>query len=622
MNDEQEDPAFDDLVKYLRRNRGFDFGGYKRPSLERRVLKRMQMVGIKSFPEYVDYLEVHPDEFVQLFNMILINVTSFFRDPPVWEFVQSEVVPKLAEAKGPDGPIRVWSAGCASGEEAYTLAMVLAEGLGEEAFQKRVKIYGTDIDNEALNQARLAVYPLKDLQEVPPGMVEKYFEPNGDKRAFRKDLRRNVIFGRHDLMQDAPISRLDLLVCRNCLMYFNAEAQSRILERFHFAVADGGYLVLGKAEMLLTHGNTFNAVDLKRRVFQRSPRSGPRPRLWAFPQNGGEPAAAGGLVNHIRVREAAFDSGPVPHLVVDAGGSLLLANQAARAQFNLATADLGRPFKDLELSYRPADLRPAVDQAVAENRPVTLREVDWQRGPADAESLDVQVTPLRDHANNGILGVSITFTPVTQYKRLREELGKANSELESAYEELQSSNEELETTNEELQSTVEELETTNEELQSTNEELETMNEELQSANEELQTMNEELPQRSDELNQVNTFLESILGSFKGGVVVLDRDLMVLVWNHRAEDLWGLRSGEVREKHFLNLDIGLPVDRLRTAVRAALAGETAPAVTVDAVNRRGKSFRCQVTCTPLKGGPDGDASGVILLMEDNGVEKGS
>jgi two-component system CheB/CheR fusion protein len=499
--------------------------------------------------------------------------------------------------------------------------MVLAEALGEEAFQKRVKIYGTDVDNEALNQARLAVYAPKSLEEVPPTLLEKYFEPVGDRRAFRKDLRRNVIFGRHDLMQDAPISRLDLLTCRNCLMYFNAEAQAKILERFHFAVADGGYLVLGKAEMLLSHGNTFSAVDLKRRVFQKAPRAGARPRLWAFQTNGGDPPA-GGLVNHIRVREAAFDSGPVPQVVIDGNGFLLLANHQARAQFGLTTADLGRPLKDLDLSFRPADLRPAIDQAIGENRAVTLREVEWARAPGEPpEALEVQVVPLRDHANGGALGVSVTFNAVTQYKRLQEELRKSNAELENAYEELQSSNEELETTNEELQSTVEELETTNEELQSTNEELETMNEELQSANEELQTMNEELRQRSDELNQVNTFLESILGSFRGGVVVLDRDLTVMVWNHRAEDLWGLRPEEVREKHFLNLDIGLPVDQLRPVIRAALNGDGAPPVTVDAVNRRGKPIRCQVTCTPLAGS-DHDVRGAILLMEEAGVEKGT
>jgi two-component system CheB/CheR fusion protein len=263
-----------------------------------------------------------------------------------------------------------------------------------------------------------------------------------------------------------------------------------------------------------------------------------------------------------------------------------------------------------------------VAQATAEGRPVVLREVEWQKTPAETEHLDVLVAPLRDHANGGLLGVSITFTGVSQFRRLREELQRSHAELETAYEELQSSNEELETTNEELQSTVEELETTNEELHSTNEELETMNEELQSANEELQTMNEELHQRSDELNQVNAFLESILAGFRGGVVVVDRNLVVLVWNHKAENLWGLRADEVKDRSFLNLDIGLPVGELRQPIWNCLAGKDGPPqVTVGAVNRRGKPIRCQVTCTPLAG-PGKEAHGVILLMEEVDGEKTS
>src|SRR5262245_26010954 len=621
MSDELTDPVFDELLAYLRRTRGFDFTGYKPTSLQRRINKRMQDVGIATFPDYVDYLEVHPDEFVHLFNTILINVTSFFRDPPVWEYVGKEVISQIVAGKPDARPIRVWSAGCASGEEAYTLAVILAEALGLDAFRERVKIYGTDVDNDALNQARQAAYTVKNLEDVRPDLVEKYFERNGERRLFRKDRRRNVIFGRHDLMQDAPISRVDLLVCRNCLMYLNAETQARILERFHFAVLDGGYMVLGKAELLLTHGNNFAAVDLKRRVFQKVSRGSPRSRLWlGGVGNGGADAnAASPLVNHIRIPEAAFDTGAVPQVIVDANGFLALANQQARAQFGLLAADLGRPFNDLDLSFRPAELRPAIDQASRELRPVTIREVVFVKGPSETEFLDVQVTPLKDYANNGFLGASITFTNVTPFQRLQEDLQKTNTELEAAYEELQSSSEELETTNEELQSTVEELETTNEELQSTNEELETMNEELQSANEELQTMNQELRQRSDELNQVNTFLESILRSFAGGVVVLDRDLMVLVWNHKAEDLWGLRPEEVKDKQFLNLDIGLPVGELRQPIWACLNGDGSPALTLDAVNRRGKSIRCQVHCSPLSGS-DHDVRGAILLMEEVGAGK--
>jgi two-component system CheB/CheR fusion protein len=216
-----------------------------------------------------------------------------------------------------------------------------------------------------------------------------------------------------------------------------------------------------------------------------------------------------------------------------------------------------------------------------------------------------------------VVGTLVSFADVSGHHRLLRELEQSQQELETAYEELQSTNEELETTNEELQSTVEELETTNEELQSTNEELETMNEELQSTNQELQTMNDELSQRGDELNSANAFLESVLTGLEGGVAVLDRELRVLAWNGNAEELWGLRKEEVSGKHLLNLDIGLPLERLRPALRTCLNnGGERSMLTLDAVNRRGKAIRCEITCTPLRG-PDDEIRGAIVLMEDAG-----
>ncbi|MEO8797354.1 MAG: PAS domain S-box protein, partial [Polyangiaceae bacterium] len=200
----------------------------------------------------------------------------------------------------------------------------------------------------------------------------------------------------------------------------------------------------------------------------------------------------------------------------------------------------------------------------------------------------------------------------TAATRLRTDLEHANQELETAYEELQSTNEELETTNEELQSTVEELETTNEELQSTNEELETMNEELQSTNEELQTMNEELRERGTELNQLNAFFSAILSSLRSGVVVLDNELLVRAWNPRMEDLWGLRADEVQGKHFLNLDIGLPLERLGAPIRRALSSSDEALVTVDSINRRGKAIRCKMSAVRLEGD---EPRGVIILFDE-------
>ena len=195
MNPQPQDEQLNVLLDYLQRHRGFDFHGYKRTNLGRRIQKRMQMVKVHSFEDYVDYLEVHPEEFPQLFNTILINVTAFFRDPPAWEYLAQEALPQLVSSKNGDAPIRVWSAGCASGEEACTLAIILAERLGREAFHRRVKIYATDVDEEALAKARQASYSVKDLQTVPAELREKYFEALGDRYLFRSDVRRALIFG-------------------------------------------------------------------------------------------------------------------------------------------------------------------------------------------------------------------------------------------------------------------------------------------------------------------------------------------------------------------------------------------------------------------------------------------
>ncbi len=607
---ETSDQEFETLLDYLKRSRGFDFTGYKRASLTRRVQKRMQTVGITGFGEYLDYLEVYPEEFSSLFNVILINVTSFFRDAHVWEYMAEEIVPHVIDNKMIGEPIRVWSAGCASGEEAYTVAMILAEALGLEEFRSRVKIYATDVDEEALGYARMASYSEKEVANVPPEMLEKYFEKSGRRFTFHKDLRHSIIFGRHDLSHDAPISRIDLLICRNALMYFNAEAQSKILTRFHFALADGGYLFLGKAEMLLTHTHLFTPIDLKRRVFTKVLKGDGHGRRIST-MNPSNDRGTATQIDHSRIRALAFSSDSQPQIVVDLNGYIVVMSNPVRLLFNLSESDLGRPIQDLEISYRPVELRSRIDQVRADRRPMTLKDVEWKIG-GETRWLEVQIVPLitEDHT---LLAVKVVFIDVSLYKQLQQELQQSNQELETAYEELQSTNEELVTTNEELQSTNEELETTNEELQSTNEELETMNEELQSASEELETINDDLRERTAQLDHSNIFLEAILSSLRGGVVVVDQDLNIQIWNSRAEDLWGLRGDEVKGKSLLNLDIGLPLDQLRQIIRGCLSGK-GHEVTLAAINRRGKTIRCDVVCTPLIGA-SADINGVILLMEE-------
>jgi two-component system CheB/CheR fusion protein len=370
---------------------------------------------------------------------------------------------------------------------------------------------------------------------------------------------------------------------------------------------------LGKAEMLLAHSNLFTSTDLKRRVFQKVPGATLRERLMVLAE-GGERPAGNQLAREEQIRSAALEASPEAQIVVDAGGYLMLANARARTIFRLSADDLARPFQDLELSYRPLELRSKIQQVYVERRPSQVDEVEWPTPSGEVAHLEVQVVPLIDE-QQVLLGASINFTDVTRSRRYKQELEHVNQGLEDAYAELQSTNEELETTNEELQSTVEELETTNEELQSTNEELETMNQEMQATNEELQTINDELGQRTTELNQLNAFLESIWAGLDGAVTVLDADLRVLVWNHGSEDLWGVRQEEVQGQHFLNLDIGLPIDQLMPTLRATMSGENGTQSTViQATNRRGRTVTCRVTCSPLLD-HDKTLRGVILVVVD-------
>jgi two-component system CheB/CheR fusion protein len=492
--------------------------------------------------------------------------------------------------------------------------MLLGEQVGVAAFRDRVKIYATDVDEEALSKARHGAYTEAEVAEVPHTLRKKYFDVVEGMYVFRKEMRRQVIFGRHDIITDAPISRVDLLVCRNTLMYLNAETQRKILARFHFALTDGGILFLGRAETMLTHGNAFQPVDLKRRISTKVPRASlaMRDRLLLMTQNGADetPNAAA----HYRLRDMAMDAFPLAQIMVDHTGQLAHANERARATFGIADGDLGRPLQDLKISYRPLELRSLLEQARSERRVVLVRNVEWSATGSDARYYDVHITPITDAG--AYIGTSVSFLDVSAARRLHRDLEQARQELETAYEELQSTNEELETTNEELQSTVEELETTNEELQSTNEELETMNEELQPTNEELTTMNDEMRDRSDELRRVNLFLESVLSSMDGAVVVVDPDLQVVAWSRQAQDLWGLREEEVLGKHLLGLDIGLPVGELRLPLKHVIAAENeSTTLELQATNRRGKQVQCRVSISRLRD-LAGTMHGAILLMEED------
>jgi two-component system CheB/CheR fusion protein len=605
------DDSFEALLRYMRDSRGFDFTGYKRTTLMRRVHHRMTQVGHENFDEYLDVLQASSEEFSALFNTILINVTAFFRDPDAWEYIGTDVIPRLLAERAPDNPIRIWSAGCAAGQEAYTLAMLLAETLGAESFRRRVKIYATDIDEEALAEARAASYDAKAVESVPTDLLEKYFEQVNGRYIFHKDLRRAVIFGRNDLVKDAPISRVDLLVCRNTLMYMNPETQRSVLGRLHFALGAQGTLFLGHAEMLLSHGDRFMPLNLKHRVFRKV--QAPHGGMESYDLAAAMYERHGDLPSLNTVRELAFGANPVAQIVVTGDDTVSMINQQAETMFGLSARDIGRLLRDLEVSYRPVELRGYLEQAKVERRAMRIQDVKWQRADLETIWFEIHINPLVD-TQNGLLGISIAFFDVTATRALLDKVVDTNRQLEAAYEELQSTNEELETTNEELQSTVEELETTNEELQSTNEELETMNEELQSTNDELHTINDTLNERSGELDDARTFLHSLVNSVHFGMTVVDREMRVVIWNRGCEELWGLRAEEITGEMLTALDIGLPMDQVRPLIGNAFVDPENPGeLFVDAVNRRGRPTRLRVTCTSFQS-PDGGVNGALLLMD--------
>lgn len=266
------DPEFEALIRHIQESRGLDFRGYKRTSLRRRIARRMEEVAVESFAAYHAFLEAHPQEFVELLNTVLINVTSFFRDAEAWEELRAQAIPRLlARERAAGEPIRIWSVGCASGEEPYSLAILFAEALGSADFANRVKIYATDLDEAALAIARHATYAPRDVEGMPPALLERHFERTNNHYVVSRELRKCVIFGRHNVVHDAPISRIDLLVCRNLLIYLESETQNQVLPRLHYALAEDGILFLGKAETQLARSRLFQPIELRHRIFRKVP---------------------------------------------------------------------------------------------------------------------------------------------------------------------------------------------------------------------------------------------------------------------------------------------------------------------------------------------------------------
>jgi two-component system, chemotaxis family, CheB/CheR fusion protein len=617
--------GFRPLLEKLSATYNFDFREYKEPSLARRIRARMAALHVESYDTYARYLDQHVDEHVALFNTILINVTTFFRDPEAWKLIGSDVIPRIVEAAGDSRSIRMWCAGCSSGEEPYSLAMLLAENLGERAGEYLVKIYGTDVDEEALTTARHAAYRLEQLKDVPSELVDRYFARDGHLYRFRRDLRRWCIFGSHNLTQAPPLSHVDLVVCRNVLIYFTSELQERIMARFHYAIREDGYLFLGRSESLMARSRMFRPLQLKWRIFERTPSVARQVTAVLPDRDEGHRASA----EHPTRAETsaplraqrALDVLPAAIMIIDMTDTILAWNPAAEALFDIPQASaLARKFRDLDVSYRVEGLRARIEDVKARHAPAKIENTTFSRRNGDTVHFDISILPILEAYR--LVGVLVFAAESTEQARLKDQMSRVAEQHATAIEELQSTNEELETTNEELQSTNEELETTNEELQSTNEELETTVEELQAANTELGALNAELEGRTAELNRLDTSHQALLNSLEHGLAVLDRDGVVTVWNHAADRMWGLRSEQVVNRQFFALPLGDGTAQVRAAFDQARSGAVAPDVPDIAFMLPGGSRPGTLRMTPLRA-PNGNVTGIVVVMTPGaGVARGA
>jgi two-component system CheB/CheR fusion protein len=452
MNLPQGDREFEALLDYLKHNRGCDLTGYKRSTLVRRFRHRLQSINIGSYQDYLQYLQSHSEEWMALLDTVLINFTNFFRDRNAWDYLANEIIPKIIASKQPDESIRVWSAGCASGQEVYSLLILFAEILSIESCLQRVQLFATDVDGAAIGQARQGIYQGTEVKEMPPALLEKYFKQTEQGYVFHPQLRRKIIFARHNLAEDAPMSKIDLLTCRNALMYFNPDTQATILARFHFALKNTGFLFLGRAETLTSHRRQiFTPVNLKHRVYAKGLNLELDDLLLINPRSR-QKQAVDPLATCVRIWQTAFETSPFAQLAVGFNGCLVMANAQANTLFGLTLKELGHPLQTL----KPGQLvssRTSIKQLCSDRHPATLKNVEY-RTPDGTTYLDVSITPVFS-SDGHLLGMNLTFTDVTANKQLKDKLEHAHSELARVSKRLEETKAALDASRTEFESTQE-----------------------------------------------------------------------------------------------------------------------------------------------------------------------
>ena len=572
----------DDITDLLARATGHDFGGYKHSTLVRRIRRRMQVVGVSDAAGYLAVVERVSGEAQALLSDILINVTRFFRDPDVWDEVEERIVPELLRDRPGTDAVRVWVPGCSSGEEAYTLAMIFARAVEGRDDPPPVHVFATDIDAAMLETAKAGRYPLACLDDIPERFRNCCTVEATGQFLVAPHVRDTVRFSLHSLIKDPPFSRLDMVSCRNLLIYFNARLQRAVMPVFHHSLRPDGVLLLGPAETVGRRDDLFREVDRPARIYRRV--AGRTPEILTLPIGGG---AARGLpameVSPERPRPASGVRVPLPrdaaatrdfararlldgyaptHLVVAESGEIVESSGRLSRYFDFPP---GGMTADAAALARPG-LRDALRRALRVVRDGGDRQVvrDLEvRSEFGVQSADLAVDPLPDGTALVVLRSVEDFRAATDGDVVPE------PDMDAARESLEA---ELDQTRHRLRSTVEELETANEELKSSNEEMMSMNEELQSANEELTTVNDELKGKIDKLAQLNDDQRNFLASTELALVVVDRSCNVRMFTDAATDIFPLSPGDVGRPLGDFQSTLSDVDILRSAREVLRSGE--------------------------------------------------
>ena len=552
------------ILGQLRAATGHDFAQYKKSTIVRRVERRMTHHNIESMKVYAQFLKGNPREINILFRELLINVTGFFRDPKAFDHLRDNILPFLCKDRPENAPFRVWIAGCSTGEEAYSIAILLRECMSELARRFTVQIYATDIDDDAIVFARAGVYPATIAQDVTPERLTRFFTKEDVGYRVKKEVREMVVFAVQSVVKDPPFTKLDLLSCRNLMIYLEPELQNRVITMFHYALKPGGVLFLSPSEGIGNHTELFSPLDRKWKFYAAIPSvSSARtlmtnPLAWVGDRRDkapGEPQQKPNEVNFIELaRRVLIQYFSPPSLITDRNGNIFYVHGDTGKYLRPAPGVASANAISMAREGLEPELRAAI-QAAAESTPsaALTREVHVRtNGSYSAVSLSVR--PLPDHAGGqGWLLISFQETALAPAKPGRKRLSKSveqglleqlQQELAYTRENLQANNEEQQATNEELKSANEEMQSTNEELQSTNEELETSKEELQSINEELITVNAELQSKIEQLGIMQNDMKNLFDNMSIGTIFLDQYLVIRRFNRDVAKVYRLVGSDV------------------------------------------------------------------------------